>query len=211
MDGGAMMTVTMIVREKAMTAAEIDGCRAADRWMVGWTNPYAEFDVVAELRALGFAAFAPAIRKTRVAERWARNRGCGKERSEVVIAPAFPRYVLFSASAAQPVWQRALRVRGITLVVRRPGGAGEPGVLPATLVRSTLLGAEGNGIIVDLAKTIAAMARFAEGAGVRITSGPFEHFPGVVVGHEGRNVRVLLSGFGRQSEAVMSPESLAVS
>jgi transcription antitermination factor NusG len=80
--------------------------------------------------------------------------------------------------------------------------------LPPVIV-AQLRGPDGNGVILDLAKTVAEMTRFAKGAGIRITSGPFEGFPGVVVGHDGRNVRVLLSLFGRQSESLMAPESIA--
>jgi transcription antitermination factor NusG len=71
-----------------------------------------------------------------------------------------------------------------------------------------LLGPDGDGVILDLAKTVEAIKRFAKGASIQITSGPFEGFPGVVVGHEGRNVRVLLSLFGRQSESAIAPESI---
>jgi transcription antitermination factor NusG len=182
-----------------------------NRWMVGWTRPNAEFDVVAKLREMNFDAFVPAIRKSRVVNRWVRNHAPRREHREIVLIPAFPRYMLFSANEAQPVWQRALRGdpqrAGMTLVVRKAGDRVEPGILPQIIV-DRLLGPDGDGVILDLAKTVEAIKRFAKGASIQITSGPFEGFPGVVVGHEGRNVRVLLSIFGGQQATAISPESI---
>lgn len=176
------------------------------RWMIGWTRPNAEFLVVEKLREIDFAACVPTIREFRIV-RWQRNRGQGRDNRRAVLTPAFPRYVMFASTDAQPIWQRANRVDGMTLVVRRAGDRDAPGLLPDP-VAARLLGPQGDGVLEDLTEAVTALERYARGAEISVTSGPFTGFPGVVVGHEGRNVRVLLSIFGRATESEMTPESI---
>lgn len=178
-----------------------------DRWMVGWTRPNAEFDVAERLRDIGLAAFVPAIRRQRPVKNWSRNRGQGKERYEIILSAAFPRYMLFTATAIEPVWQKAIRVDGMTLVVRKPGDRVEPGVLPPAVV-AMLRGPNGDGVIKDLVKTVKAIERYAKDTHVAIIDGPFTGYPGTVAGDDGRNIRVIVSLFGRDTESLFPRESI---
>jgi transcription antitermination factor NusG len=130
-----------------------------------------------------------------------RMRHSRKPKLAVLTKPAFPRYVLFSPACGE-TWQKAREIDGITLIMRRPGRPEEPGVLPAEAVVA-LRGAAGDGILIDHVSTIAAIERFAVGAGVKIRSGPFGGMPGTVVGDNGRSVRVLLSLLGAARPAAI--------
>lgn len=181
------------------------------RWMVAWTRPNAEALVVGKLREIGLDAFMPAIRKERAVARWTRPRGrnIGRVRqpTEIVLVPAFPRYVMFAATELQPTWQLAVRVDGVSMVVRQAGNREAAGILPHK-VAQILRGPNGDGIIKDEVTVVEEMTRFARDAEIVVTSGPFTNFPGVVVGHEGRNVRVLLSILGGHREAHIAPEAI---
>lgn len=176
------------------------------RFMVGWTRPNAEFDVASALREIGFDAFVPSVRLKRPVKCWSRNRGQGKTREEIVIVPAFPRYMTFSATLEQPVWQKALRVDGMTIVIRRPGNPDQPGILPTTVV-TMLRGPSGDGVIEDKAHTVEAIRRFSQGQSVTVQRAGVP-IPGVVVGHEGRDVRVILSVLGGHREATVALENV---
>lgn len=180
-------------------------------WMIGWTRPNSEFDVASELRSLGFGAFVPSIRSKRAVKCWSRNRGHGKTREEVIISPAFPRYMVFSTNDVQPKWEEALSrsvlFAGMTVVIR---SAGDPKMNPAILppaVARLLQGPLGDGVIEDLTATLESVKRFAQGQKVSVQRSGVP-IPGVVVGHEGANVRVILSVLGGHREATVALESV---
>lgn len=181
------------------------------RHMIGWTRPNAEFDVASELRSLGFGAFVPSIRSKRAVKVWSRNRGHGKTREEIVISPAFPRYMVFSTNEIQPKWEGALSRSalnaGMTVVIR---SAGDPEMRPAILpgaVAAMLQGPLGDGVIQDLCVTLESVKRFAQGQRVSVDRAGVP-IPGVVVGHEGANVRVILSVLGGHREATVALENV---
>lgn len=180
------------------------------RYMVGWTQPNSEFVVASKLREIGFDAFVPSVRNKRPVKCWSRNRGHGKTREEIIILPAFPRYMIFSTTNEQPAWGRALSAQvtqaGMTVVVRRIGNLAEPGILPSSVV-AMLRGPSGDGVIEDKANTVEAIRRFSAGQHVTVERAGVP-IPGVVVGHEGRDVRVILSVLGGHREAMVSPESV---
>lgn len=178
------------------------------RWMVIWTRPGAEHDTAQDLRALRLAALVPAVRRFGPVNRWARNRGAGKfGKRERVLSPAFPRYIMFAATIEQPIWQLAIDLDGVSAIVRQAGNREAPALLPSK-VAEALHGPLGDGVIEDLTETVDEMVRFAAGADITVTEGPFASFPGTVIGHEGRNVRVLLSILGGHREAMISPEAI---
>lgn len=173
-------------------------------WHVIWTRPGAEHDVAADLREIALAALVPSIRRLGPVNRWARNRGNGKfGKRETVLVPAFPRYLMFAVTAEQPVWQRALEIDGVSAVVRQAGNVEAPARLPAN-VAATLHGPQGDGVIEDLTATIEEISGYKIGDEIVLTTG----FQGIVTGFEGRNVRALLSLFGRQSESIVAPENI---
>lgn len=173
------------------------------RWMVAWTRPGAEFDVAEDLRKLHLAALVPAERRFGPVNRWARNRGGKFGKKETVLVPAFPRYILFAATDEQPVWSYSLDIDGVAAVVRQAGNREAPALLPHKAVEA-LRGPLGDGVIDDVTETVEEIAQFGAGKEIMLTSG----VPGIVLGQEGRNVRVLLSLFGRTTESTIGLESI---
>lgn len=173
------------------------------RWMVIWTRPGAEFDVAEDLRKIQLAALVPAERRFGPVNRWARNRGAKFGKKETVLVPAFPRYILFAATEEQPIWGHAIAVDGVAAVVRQAGNREAPALLPHKAVEA-LRGPLGDGVIDDVTQTVEQIAQFAEGKEIMLTSG----VPGIVLGQEGRNIRVLLSLFGRPTESTIGLESI---
>jgi transcription antitermination factor NusG len=174
--------------------------------MVAWTRPQAEYTTAERFIDAGYGAFVPSIRVRRPV-RWFRNRGDGKSREMTTLEPAFSRYILFETTADEPFWQSALHLQGVLAIVRTTGEQQIPARLPAA-VAALLRGPAGDGVIEDLTTMVDGLVRYARDERVRITSGPFADLPGIVIGHEGRRVRVLLSILNRQSEVLVLPTLL---
>ena len=164
-------------------------------WHVIWTRRGAEFAVVERLDEEGFNGLCPAINKLMTVG-GARRFWRGKMRQEIVRLPAFPRYVFFSTTPAQPLWQRARKVDGVTTILCPAGQPDDPWILPRKVL-TMLRGEKGDGIIEDESHLLKSMERYANDTRVRVTSGSFAHQVGTVVGDDGRKVKILMSVLGR--------------
>lgn len=76
-------------------------------WFVIWTQTRSEFDAVAEIERLGFAAYCP-LEKCR---RFRRNR------REIFTRPLFPRYAFVEFDPSQP-WSEICHADGVLDILR---------------------------------------------------------------------------------------------
>jgi transcription antitermination factor NusG len=167
-------------------------------WHVIWTRPSAEFATVERLDDEGFNALCPAILKL-VTIGGARRFWRGKiARQEIVKLPAFPRYVFYSPTPKQPLWQLARKVDGVTAIMHPAGQPDDPWIVPRKVLE-LLRGEKGDGIIEDETHLLKSMERYAYATRVRVTSGSFAHQVGTVVGDDGRKVKILMSVLGREA------------
>ena len=148
------------------------------RWYVAMIKPLAENQVARDLAALGIPAMLPMIRKQT-------TKGPVNE-------PAFPRYLFVELNEAPSSWTMMKRIANLQGFI---GGARPTAVPPRAMA--------------------AVIARFSENAAgelrapinesdtVRVTSGAFAGLEGLVTKTKGERVRILLSLFGRPTEATV--------
>lgn len=159
---------------------------AAARWYVVQTHPNAERKAVAHLERQGFAAYLPRYRKRR---RHAR-------RTEVVLAPLFPRYAFVSIDMEAQRWRSIQSTVGVSLLVCN-GDA--PAAVPPRVMEALYARADGEGII-----EVDAGPRFARGDRIRVSGGAFSDCSGLFESMtDNERIAILLDLLGRKVRVVL--------
>ena len=160
------------------------------KWYVAHTHVHAEAKAALNLRRQGFSVFFPRYRKRR---RHAR-------RSEIILAPLFPRYVFVLIDMAQQRWRSIGSTIGVAHLVCQ---GEEPAVVPNKVI-SELQGREDSEGLVKLDGPT-----FAPGAKVRVRYGAFGDSLGLFDGMTDRErVAILLNLLGRKVRVVLGAEAI---
>ncbi len=150
------------------------------RWYVAHTLPRAEDLALTHLQAQGFAAFMPRYHRMR---RHARK-------TDVVIAPLFPRYIFVELDLEAERWVSVNSTRGIAYLVRLNGC---PLAVPEGVIEELKLRADIQEIV-----PLSSLEIFVRGTKLEVQEGPFNGYVGVFEKMtEGDRVQVLLSLLGR--------------
>jgi transcriptional antiterminator RfaH len=149
------------------------------RWYVVHTLPQSEARALWHLESQGFRCFLPRFHKIR---RHARK-------SELVLAPLFPRYLFSELDLSATAWRAINGTRGvISLLANGP----DPIPVRQGVVEALLAQCDQGGAV-----PLSTIGLFTEGAKIRITSGPFTGQVGNVAEIPARDrVLVLLNFLG---------------
>ena len=163
----------------------------ATRWYIVQTQPNAERKAVAHLERQGFTTYLPRYRKRR---RHAR-------RTEIVLAPLFPRYVFVSIDMEAQRWRSIQSTLGVSRLVCH-GDA--PAMVPPAVL-DALHARESNDGIID----IDTPSRFARGDRIRVTSGAFGDCFGLFESMtDSERIAILLDLLGRKVRVVLDAEDV---
>ncbi len=155
--------------------------REGSNWYVVQTQPHAETKAVWHLRRQEFQTYLPRFRKKR------RHAG----RTDVVLAPLFPRYLFVSVDMETQRW---LSIRSTVGVSRLVCNGERPAQLPWSVYESLKSREDEDGLIqLDL------RPRFAPGDKISILDGAFRGCNGLYEGMTGNErVAILLDLLGRK-------------
>jgi len=163
----------------------------AARWYIVQTQPNAERKAVAHLERQGFATYLPRYRKRR---RHAR-------RTEIVLAPLFPRYVFVSVDMEAQRWRSIQSTLGVSHLVCN---GDVPAMVPPSVIEA-LHGRESNDGIID----VDIQPHFERGDRIRVTSGAFGDCFGLFeCMTDGERIAILLDLLGRQVRVVLDAEDV---
>lgn len=128
-------------------------------WYIVYTQALKESLVAVNLRRQGFEAYLPRYRKTR---RHAR-------RTDVVLAPLFPRYLFVQMDPAVQRWRSVNGTMGVSYLLCDDAG---PIQIPDALVESIMDREQGGIVQVE-------PPRFKKGQKLCVTEGPFADLEGL--------------------------------
>jgi len=162
------------------------------RWYVVQTQPNAERRALAHLTRQGFTAYLPRYRKRR---RHAR-------RTEIVLAPLFPRYLFVSIDMTAQRWRSIQSTVGVSRLVCN---GDEPAPVPEAVLGALRARESADGVI-----EIDTQPRFARGDKVRVLDGAFGDCLGLYDGMtDGERVAILLDLLGRKVRVVLDVDAVA--
>jgi len=146
------------------------------RWFLVHTHPRREGKAEFHLRAQGFTTYLPQFRRTIRHARQLRT----------ILAPLFPRYLFLILDLERDRWLSVRSTVGVSSLVTCEG---RPIPVPIGVVEALIERSEGNLTTFDPV--------LVEGQSVRILSGPFADFVGMLERLDGAGrVRVLLEMMG---------------
>jgi transcription antitermination factor NusG len=159
------------------------------RWYVCRSVKKGETDAAAELVAVGFDAFCPMERKLekdRLSKKW-----------KVVARPLLTGYLFVELDLGEPGWGEAAHVDSVSYLL--PRGSLTPTPVPEGLVEAIRASDIASsrvtlGEMLGQARRRQERARLAANAIVRVTSGPFAGYEGLVKADEGRAILKLIIG-----------------
>jgi transcriptional antiterminator RfaH len=161
------------------------------RWYVVQTQPNAEHRAVVHLERQGFTTYLPRYRKRR---RHAR-------RTEIVLAPLFPRYLFVSIDMTSQRWRSIHSTLGVSRLVCN---GDEPAPVPSAVLDALRRREAADGVI-----NIDMQPRFARGDKVRITDGAFGDCLGLFDSlTDGERVSILLDLLGRKVRVVLDVDAV---
>lgn len=162
------------------------------RWYVVQTQPNAEHRAVAHLARQGFTTYLPRYRKRR---RHAR-------RTEIVLAPLFPRYLFVSIDMGTQRWRSIQSTLGVSRLV---SNGDEPAPVPAAVLGALRQREAADGII-----EVDTQPRFARGDKIRVLDGAFGDCQGLFESMtDGERVAILLDLLGRKVRVVLDVDAVA--
>jgi transcriptional antiterminator RfaH len=161
-------------------------------WYVVQTQPNAEHRAVVHLERQGFTTYLPRYRKRR---RHAR-------RTEIVLAPLFPRYLFVSIDMTSQRWRSIQSTLGVSRLVCN---GDEPAPVPTVVLGALRQREAADGII-----EVDTQPRFARGDKVRVIDGAFGDCLGFFDGMtDGERVAILLDLLGRKVRVVLNVDVVA--
>jgi transcriptional antiterminator RfaH len=161
------------------------------RWYVVQTQPNAEHRAIAHLRRQDFTTYLPRYRKRR---RHAR-------RTEIVLAPLFPRYLFVSIDMSSQRWRSIQSTVGVSRLVCN---GDEPAPVPEAVLDALRAREAADGVI-----EIDTQPRFARGDRVRVTDGAFGDCLGLFENMtDGERVAILLDLLGRKVRVVLDVDAV---
>jgi transcriptional antiterminator RfaH len=161
------------------------------RWYVVQTQPNAERKAIIHLGRQGFTTYLPRYRKRR---RHAR-------RTEIVLAPLFPRYLFVSIDTEAQRWRSIQSTVGVAHLVCN-GNA--PTAVSHSVIEALRARESSDGIIdIDI------RPRFARGDKVRVIDGAFGDSLGLFESRtDSERVAILLDLLGRKVRVVLDVEDV---
>lgn len=162
------------------------------RWYVVQSHPHAERKAAWHLNGQGFETYVPVYQKRR---RHAR-------RTEIILAPVFPRYIFVTIDMAAQRWLSIQSTIGVSKLVCN---GDVPAPVPAGVIDALKHREDKNGLF-----QLDNRPRFAPGDSVRIVDGAFAACLGLFEGlRDDERVAVLLDLLGRKVRVVLDDLSVA--